>query len=202
MNILYIRTSSISQNSDRQKINQKDFDIVVEDKCSGSIAFAEREGGKKILALLSKKSITTLSVLSIDRLGRNLMDLLKTIELFNQKCTPIIFVNQGLRTLDVDGRENAISKMMISILGTVSEMERVQIKERQREGIIIAKAKGVFLGRKKGTSEDNLKFLSKTKNVKALEYMKMGTLSNLEISKLADLHINTLTKIRRLGLER
>lgn len=201
MKILYVRVSSLDQKTDRQKINENDFNLVVEDKCSGSMAFEEREGGKKILKLLHENHVTSLSVISIDRLGRNLKDLLHTIEQFNTKHVPIFFINQGLRTLDDNGKENPISKMIISILGVVGEMERTQIKERQAEGIALAKAKGLFNGRKTGSIEDNLKFLSKPKNAKALDYLKRGDLTNLEISKITGLHINTLTKIKKIGLK-
>jgi branched-chain amino acid transport system ATP-binding protein len=61
---------------------------------------------------------------------------------------------------------------MISILGTVSEMNRVQIRENQMSGIRVAKMKGIYKGRKAGSAEDTLKFLSKPQNKKALELLK------------------------------
>jgi DNA invertase Pin-like site-specific DNA recombinase len=78
----------------------------------------------------------------MDRLGRDLRDVLNTIHFFTVNKITIHFECQGLSTLDKDGKENAISKMMIAILGTVGEMERNQIKERQAEGIKIAKLQG------------------------------------------------------------
>lgn len=200
MKLLYVRTSSLDQNSERQKVNEKDFNLVIEDKCSGAISFSERPGGSKIMELLDKREVVSLSVLSIDRLGRNLKDLLHTIETFNNKNVCIHFLNQGLRTLDENGKENAIAKMIISILGVVGEMERNQIRERQAEGIALAKAKGLFLGRKLGSNEDVLKFLSKPKNKKALEYLKKGKLNQSEISRVVGININTVTKIKKLGL--
>jgi DNA invertase Pin-like site-specific DNA recombinase len=89
--------------------------------------------------------------------------------------------------------------MIISILGVVGEMERNQIRERQLEGIAIAKAKGIYLGRKTGSKEDVLKFLSKPKNKSALNYLKKGY-SGTEAAKLAGVNINTITKIKRLAL--
>ena len=104
MNILYVRCSSLDQHSERQKINEKNYNLTIEDRCSGSVAFAEREGGKRVLNLLRKGEISSLSVISIDRLGRSLKDLLATIEVFTEKRIPIHFLNQGLRTLDADGK--------------------------------------------------------------------------------------------------
>ena len=89
--------------------------------------------------------------------------------------------------------------MMISILGIVGEMEKAQIRERQMEGIRIAKLKGVYQGRKSGSKEDMITFLNKPKNRKAIEYLKKGYKA-VEISKLTNLHVNTITKIKKLGL--
>jgi DNA invertase Pin-like site-specific DNA recombinase len=199
--IFYVRVSSVIQNTDRQRINEKEYDHIVEDRCSGSIAFFERPGGKEILKLVNKTAINSLSVLSLDRLGRNLKDILNTIEFFNEKKIPIHFVSQGLTTLDEFGNENAIAKLMIGVLGTVAEMERNQLRERQLSGINIAKLKGnVYMGRRKGTSEDTLQFLTKPKNKQALDYIKKGYPLN-EISKIVGIHANTLTKIKKLGLK-
>ena len=198
LNVLYVRVSTLDQKTDRQKINEKEFNFIVEDKCSGAIPFFEREGGKQILKLIEKDLVESLSVIAIDRLGRNLRDILNTIHYFTQRKLPIIFLNQGIKTIDSDGRENTISKLMISILGTVGEMERNQIKERQIEGIKLAKARGIYKGRITGTTEDTYKFLNKPKNKKALEYIKKGYKLS-EAAKLADVHINTMTKIKKLA---
>jgi DNA invertase Pin-like site-specific DNA recombinase len=195
-NVSYVRVSSLDQCSDRQRVNDADFDFVIEDKCSGSIAFFEREGGKEIKKLIDAGVLSSLSVWQIDRLGRDLRDIMNTIHYFNSFNVPIKFVAQGLTTLDHEGKENPISKLIISILGIVGEMERNQIKERQREGIRIAKLKGSFKGRKVGSKEDVLSFLSKEKNKKAVDYLKKG-FKSVEVSKLTGLNVNTITKIKK-----
>ena len=199
MKVLYCRVSSLDQKTDRQKVSEADYKIVIEDKCSGAIPFFDRDGGKQILKLIEKDMLTTLSVLSIDRLGRDLRDIINTIHFFTEKRISINFISQGLRTLDDNGKENPISKMMISILGVVGEMERSQIKERQIEGIKLAKLKGVYKGRVEGSREDVLSFLAKEQNKKALDYLKKGYKAS-EAAKLADVHPNTITKIKKLGL--
>lgn len=199
MNILYVRVSTIDQKTDRQRVNEKDYDLLVEDQCSGAVPFFERNGGRKIKDLVDKAAIVCLTVWQIDRLGRDLRDILNTIHYFNQKRVPIHFICQGLRTLDENGQENVISKMMISVLGIVGQMQRDQIRENQMQGIKLAKLKGVYMGRKSGSKEDVLKFLSKEKNKKALEYLKKGYKS-VEIAKILNININTITKIKKLGL--
>ena len=196
MKVLYIRVSSIQQRTDRQIVNANNFNLIVEDKCSGSIPFFERPGGKEILGYIQKGIIKNISVLQIDRLGRDLRDIINTIHYFTERKICIHFISQGLKTLESDGTENPITKMIISILGVVGEMERNQIKERTTEGIRLAKARGVYKGRKSDTAEDVLTFLSKEKNKKAAEYLKKGYKSS-EAAKLAGVHPNTVCKIKK-----
>src|SRR3954454_21570944 len=197
--VLYCRCSSLDQKTDRQKINEKEYDIVIEDKVSGAVPFFEREGGKEIKKLVDNKVILSLHVWTIDRLGRNLRDILNTIHYFTERSIAIHFVSQSLKTLDENGKENSVAKLMISVLGIVSEMERNQSKERQLEGIKLAKLKGnVYKGRKEGSKEDVLKFLSKEKNKKALDYLKKGYKA-VEISRILDININTITKIKKVS---
>lgn len=199
MKVLYCRVSSLDQKTDRQKVNEKDYKLVLEDKCSGAIPFFERPGGMEIRGLVEKGAITSLATLSIDRLGRDLRDIINTIHYFNEHRICIHFISQGLSTLDPNGKENPISKMMISILGVISEMNRSQIRENQMQGIKLAKLRGIYKGRVKGSKEDTLAFLSKEKNKKALDYLKKGYKA-VEAAKLAGVHLNTVTKIKKLGL--
>jgi DNA invertase Pin-like site-specific DNA recombinase len=195
MKILYTRVSSLEgQKTDRQRTNEKDYDLIIEDKCSGSIPFFERDGGKKILKLID--SIESLSVHQIDRLGRDLRDIMNTIHFFNERLISIHFIQQNLSTLDNDKKENPITKMIISVLGTIGEMERKLILERQREGIEIAKIKGVYKGRVKGSKENIEDFLSKEKNKKSLELLRKGY-KGTEVSKIVGIHINTITKLKK-----
>jgi DNA invertase Pin-like site-specific DNA recombinase len=100
MNILYRRTSTIEQNSDRQAINHKDYDLLIQDKCSGTIPFFEREGGKKIMSMFCKNNIDALTVHSIDRLGRDLLDILNTIKYFTKQKINIYFKQQGINNVN------------------------------------------------------------------------------------------------------
>jgi DNA invertase Pin-like site-specific DNA recombinase len=196
MKVLYTRVSTFEQKSDRQRESVKDYDLPIEDKCSGATPFFERNGGKSIEEMVAKGQVTVLFVHQIDRLGRNLLDILNTISYFNKKGICIHFIQQGLRTLNEDGTENQISKMIISILGVVAEMERNLIKERQKEGIAIAKGNGVYKGRKAGTSTSTLDFLNKPKNKKAVDRLKLGVKKS-EVAKITGLHLNTITKISK-----
>ena len=91
MKVLYIRTSTIEQNSERQKQNTDGNCKIIEDKCSGAVPFFERQGGKKILELTEKGIVDEIMVHEIDRLGRNLIDILKTISYFNNHNIDFLF---------------------------------------------------------------------------------------------------------------
>lgn len=197
MRVHYQRVSSVLQNTGRQNIDESQYDLLLEDKCSGGIPFFERPSGMKIKELSEKGMITQISVLQIDRWTRCLNDLINTITFFNSRGICIYFVNQGLRTLEEDGTENPVSKMIISILGVVSEMEKNLIRERQLEGIKLAKLKGVYKGRKSDTKEDPLKFLNKPKNQKVIEYLKKGYKGS-EIAKIVGVNPNTISKVKRV----
>lgn len=86
----------------------------------------------------------TLVVHSLDRLARNLTDLRRIVESLNARGVEVEFVKEGLR---FTGNEDAMAKLMLNIMGAFAEFERSLIKERQREGIAIAKKQGVYKGR-------------------------------------------------------
>jgi DNA invertase Pin-like site-specific DNA recombinase len=197
MRVHYQRVSSILQNTDRQRIDESQYDLLLEDKCSGTIPFFERPSGRKIKELCDEGVLTHLSVLQIDRLGRSVLNILNTIQYFSQKGVSIHFIGQGIRTVEENGTENPISKMIISILGVVSEMEKNMIRERQLEGIKLAKLKGVYKGRRSDTKEDPLKFLNKPKNQRVIEYLKKGYRGS-EISKIVGVNPNTISKVKKV----
>ena len=165
MRAKYIRVSTKEQNTDRQA----DFDgLTYTDLCSGSISFKDRTQAKK---LLDNKEITELHVHSIDRLGRNTLDIMQTIQDFTSKGINVISTKEGLQTL-IDGKENPIAKMMIGILGTLAEFELSRIKERQAEGIAKAKAKGIYVGRTTGSSENTETFINKPSTQAILRHLR------------------------------
>jgi DNA invertase Pin-like site-specific DNA recombinase len=165
MKAKYIRVSTKEQNTDRQT----DFNgLTYIDECSGSIPFKERPEAKK---LLDNKEIKEVHVHSIDRLGRNTLDIMQTIQDFTSKGINVVSVKEGLQTL-IDGKENPIAKMMIGILGTLAEFELSRIKERQAEGIAKAKEKGIYRqGRNRG-KEDIEVFINKASTQSILKYLR------------------------------
>jgi DNA invertase Pin-like site-specific DNA recombinase len=194
--VLYTRVSTIDQNLGRQQVDASNYQMVIEDKISGSVPFFDRPGGARVKSLIEKGVDIELCVWQIDRLGRNILDILNTIHYFNSKNICISFVAQNLKTLDNNGKENPITKMIISILGVVGEMERNAILERTQEGRELAKIQGKFLGRKKGTNESTIQFLEKHK--KPIDLLKKGY-KGVEVAKICNISLNTITKIKKLN---
>lgn len=164
MKVKYIRVSTLEQNTDRQQKNENDFDKTYVDKISGAISFFDRPQGKKLIDLIESGRISEVHVISVDRVGRSILDILNVCQYLTNKGVNLYVENIGMFSL-VDGKQNPTFKMIVSVLGNVSEMERDNMLERQRQGIEIAKAKGVYKGRLYGSRMTNQEFLNKYKKV-------------------------------------
>ncbi|WP_430465752.1 recombinase family protein [Tabrizicola sp.] len=145
----YRRVSSIDQSLDRQDLG--DIEKVFEEKLSGASA-SDRPALQDMIGWVREGDVVV--VHSIDRLARNLQDLLSIVSQLNGKGVSIRFIKDNL-TFPPEGTDGA-SKLYLSILGAVAEFERSIIKQRQREGIAKAKAKGVYKGRKPTIDQDRI----------------------------------------------
>jgi DNA invertase Pin-like site-specific DNA recombinase len=136
----YVRVSSIDQNTVRQ-LDGVQLDRVFTDKASGKDT--NRPQLKAALDYLRDGDV--LVVHSMDRLARNITDLLQTVETLNRRGVVVEFVKESL-TFTRD--DSALSKLMLTVMGGVAEFERAMIRERQLEGIAKAKQAGKYNGRK------------------------------------------------------
>lgn len=164
MKVKYIRTSTIQQNSGRQQLNEDEFDASYVDICSGVIKLSERKEGLKMLTNVYNGSISEIHVNAIDRLGRNILDILSVLEIFNENAVKLYVENIGMYSI-VDGKPNPIFKMIVSVLGNLAEMERKNMLERQKQGIELAKLQGKYKGRLYGSRMSDEEFLKKYSKV-------------------------------------
>jgi DNA invertase Pin-like site-specific DNA recombinase len=192
--VKYIRVSTEEQNTGRQEVNAKDFSKIYIDKTSGSIQFTERKEAKKLLADIESGIVTEIHISSIDRLGRNIIDILTMVEYFNQESIKLFVENIGMFSL-IDNKPNPSFKMIVSVLGNVAEMERNNMLERQRQGIELAKANGVYKGRLYGSKINDTDFLLKYKAV--VKELKNGE-SLRRASKIGGCSLGTAQKIQKL----
>ena len=155
MKFLYARVSSLGQNTDRQTLNESEFDRVYIDKCSGK----DRERPELKAMLSNLRPGDEIVCHSLDRLARNTFDLQSLIKEITDKDCSVVFVKENLRF--EPGKNNPISNLMLQILGGIAQFERELIKARQAEGIAIAKAKGKFKGGKRKLEEYEIEELNK-----------------------------------------
>jgi DNA invertase Pin-like site-specific DNA recombinase len=99
------------------------------------------------------RSGDTVIVHSMDRLARNVDDLRRIVQTLTSRGVHIEFVKEHLT---FTGEDSPMSKLMLSVLGAIHEFDRALIKERQREGIALAKKRGAFKGRKKVLSQEEV----------------------------------------------
>lgn len=143
--IAYARVSTDDQNLDRQLETLKAYcpDKIFTDHLSGKNL--ERPGFQQMMDYVREGDI--IYIASMDRMARNLDDLLSTTKLLQSKGITVHFLKENI-CLNPGAETSSMSKLIMSIMGAVAEFERSLIRERQREGILLAKARGVYKGRK------------------------------------------------------
>ena len=194
MKARYNRISTANQNLERQLAKQNSDEILFNDVVSGSVAFAERKSAKDLIAQIENGAITFVVVSSVDRLGRNLHDIINTLEYFNSKGVTLRVDNLGLESMTL-GKVNPTFNLIISVMANVAQMERETLLERQREGIAVAKANGVYNGRVKGSVETDAEILAKYKEV--VKFLKMGK-SLRDVKSRCNVSLGTVQKVKQI----
>jgi DNA invertase Pin-like site-specific DNA recombinase len=138
----YTRVSSHTQNTERQ-LEGIDLDRIFEDKLSGKDS--NRPALQELIAYSRMGDVV--HVHCLDRLGRNLDDLRQLVLTFRKKGVSVHFHLENL--IFSAESDNPITELMFNVMGAFAEFERALIRERQREGVQIAKAKGLYKGRKR-----------------------------------------------------
>ena len=140
MKIGYIRISTTEQNTARQEVLMRDLgvDQVYIDRMSGKNT--DRPELKRMMSFVRNGDVVIVE--SISRFARNTRDLLELIEQLAVKGVEFVSKKEAIDTSTPTG------KFMLTVVGAVAELEREYILQRQREGIAVAKAAGIYKGRK------------------------------------------------------
>ncbi len=142
----YVRVSTVEQNAVRQ-LDGVALDCTFTDRASG------RDANRPELQGLMKfaRDGDTVIVHSMDRLARNLDDLRRIVQELNGKGVRIEFVKEQLT---FSGEDSPMATLLLSVMGAFAEFERALIRERQREGVALAKDRGAYKGRRPTLSEE------------------------------------------------
>jgi DNA invertase Pin-like site-specific DNA recombinase len=175
MKVGYIRVSSDDQNIDRQLV-----DVPVDKKFIDKLSGKNTNRPAYIEMMNFVRQGDTLIVHSLDRLARNLYDLQTIVKTLVKKGVQVQFMKESLT---FTGDDSPISHLTLSIMGAFAEFERSIIRERQLEGIRLAKTKGIYKGRKR-----KLNSLEVEAIMKRLEYGHSKT----EVAKEFNVSLRTI----------
>ncbi|MGG3210955.1 recombinase family protein [Geobacillus stearothermophilus] len=183
----YARVSSSGQNLEAQLKQLEEFgcEKIFKEKVSGRKK-DNREQFNKLLETVKEGDVIV--VTKLDRFARSTKDALSTIEYLNSKGVGLVILNMGGDKVDTS---TAIGKLMVTVLAGIAEFEADMIRERQLEGIALAKQRGVYKGRPKKYTEHNkgLQY--------ALELFRNRDKNGMTVNEIAE-----ITKISRATIYR
>lgn len=181
MNLAYVRVSTVEQNEARQLEALKKYDIKKWFIDKASAKDTNRPELEKLLDYVREGD--TIYIHSIDRLARNTLDLLNVAEGLIDKGVELVSIK------DKFDFNSSTGKFLLVVLGAVAELERNIMRERQLEGVLIAKEQGKFKGRQP-------KKINEKKFYDLLEEVNKGYMTKVEMAE--KLQISRSTLYRRL----
>lgn len=190
----YARVSSTEQNLDRQIMALSKYvpeDCIVVDKASGKNL--ERSGYQALKGLFGLRAGDTLYIISLDRLSRNKEDIKGELQWFRDHDIRLKVLDLPTTLVDVpEGQEwimEMVTNILIEVLASIAEQERITIRKRQREGIDVAKKKGKHLGRPKVDVPENWD--------KVMMQWKQGEITAKEAMRLTGLKRSSFYKLMK-----
>lgn len=201
--IIFARVSTNVQDYDRQvneltvlaKSNGWSVEAVFAEKISGAKANTERTELLNMISYVESNHIDKVLVTELSRLGRDTLQVLEVIEMLNKKEISLYIQNYAIETLTKEGKVNAMSQFLITILAEVARMERKTIRERVESGYNNYRANGGKVGRKTGYKK--AEEAMKTQYIEEIKLLRKGY-SLRNISKLTGTSINTIRKCKSL----
>ncbi|MCB0855906.1 MAG: recombinase family protein [Bacteroidetes bacterium] len=200
--VLYMRVSDPDQNLARQekelrqyaeKTGATEIEFISE-KITGVAPLKER----KLYQVLTMEGIERLVVEDVDRLGRDAAEVLTIVKELTAQGINLTVTRYGIDTILPNGDENPVAKMIFSIMSTLFEQERKNIKRKQRQGIEIAKLQGKYKGRKLNTTLSPEQLLRKYPKV--VKELQSGT-SIRRTAKLCDVSPTTVQNVKKAIIE-
>ena len=202
--VIYARVSSLGdrQSTDRQiedltrYADAKGIEVVriFQEHISGAKANQERGVLSECLEFCRIERPDTLMVTELSRLGRSTVEVLKAVEDLTAAGVNVFILDLNLSTLDEEGKENPVAKMVLTVLALGAEMERKLILGRLNSGRELAKKRGVSMGRPKGSSLSDEALAAKYPDV--VKHLRKGKNSIREIAKLTGVSVSTIQRVK------
>lgn len=201
--VIYSRVSTTSQDYKRQTEELKEYAHKMgfealrtfEEKISGGKNNEDRPKLMEMVNYIKENKIDKVLCWELSRIGRNTIEVLKTIKLLNDNCISLFIKNYNIETLNDKCEINPLSQFMIQILTSVSEMEKTTIRQRVKSGYDSFRKAGGKVGRKEGYRKDGDTLLAENKDV--VKLLKQGY-SVRKVMKLTDKSSGTVQKIKKI----
>ena len=201
--VIYSRVSTQIQDYKRQTEELKDYSRkmgwevlkIFEEKISGGKDNEDRAKLMEMIDYVKKNQIDKVLCWELSRIGRNTIEVLKTIKLLNDNCISLFIKNYNIETLNDKCEVNPLSNFMIQILTSVSEMEKTTIRQRVKSGYDNFRKNGGKVGRKEGFKKDEETILNENKEV--VKLLRQGY-SVRKIMKLADKSSGLIMKVKKI----
>ena len=203
--VIYARVSTNSQDYERQiselreYAKKMDYVVVKEfsEKISGAKKVAEREQLSELLNYVEANKIDKVLIYECSRLSRRIVDFLQVIERLTEKGISLYILQNGLETLQSDGKPNPIAQLVLGMIAQFNSMERGLIRSRMESGYNHFRSNGGKVGRKQGYTKtvDAMK----EEYAEEIRLLKKG-ISLRNVSKITKTSVNTLRKIRDLTI--
>ena len=201
--VIFARVSTGIQEYDRQvnelkalaNSNGWSVEAVFAEKVSGAKSNTERAELLNMIDYVESYNIDKVLVTELSRLGRDTLQVLEVIEMLSEKGISLYIQNYNIETLTREGKVNAMSQLLITILAEVARMERKTIRERVESGYKNFRAAGGKVGRKIGYQKSET--MMKEQYTEEIKLLKKGY-SLRNISKITGTSVNTIRKCKSL----
>ena len=200
--VIFARVSTSSQEYERQvnelmvlaNGNAWSVEAIFAEKVSGAKSNSERAELIRMVNYIESNHIDKVLVSELSRLGRDTLQVLEVIEMLNGKGISLYIQNYNIETLTKEGKVNAMSQFLITILAEVARMERKTIRERVESGYKNFRANGGKVGRKVGSVKS--KERKQEEYAKVLRSLRAGK-SIRDTAMICSVSISTVQRIKK-----
>ena len=202
--VIYARVSTASQEYERQLNELREYakrmgynvakEFAV--KASGAKRVAEREALKELLTFVEENHVDKVLIYECSRLSRRTADFINIVDKLNELHVSLYIHQNGLETIQADGRVSSIAQLVIGMMAQFNSMERNLIRSRMESGYKNYRARGGVVGRRVGYRKPDETM--RKQYAEEIRMLRKGGISLRNISKITGTSVNTLRKCKSL----